>query len=101
MQEKARKLAEKEKKRLEKDRKRMEETGHSVAEAPETTSIPRPSIRRDSRLIYEQSPKFSDLVNPKEQKDKVKLPVSGVLKKVQQQRRKMMQQSENGQSTIR
>ncbi len=94
VQEKARKLAEKEKKRLEKERKEMEQSGKN--EPIETgTSIPRPSmvaldIRRDSRLIYTQSPKYSDIVNPKEEKDKIKLPVSAVYKKVQQKRKQMM-----------
>lgn len=103
VQEKARKLAEKEKKRLEKERKRMETSGRPQQQSVESsllgddegaTVIPRPSVtnlRRDSRLIYTQSPKFSDLVSTKEPKDKVKLPVSAVYKKVQQQRKRMMQ----------
>ncbi|XP_057367140.1 pre-mRNA splicing regulator USH1G-like [Daphnia carinata] len=98
VQEKARKLAEKEQKRLEKEKQKMERSGMSSTansiEQP-STIIPRPSIaaldlRRDSRLIYTQSPKYSEIVNPKEKKDKIKLPVSIVSKKVQQQRRKMM-----------
>ena len=106
VQAKARKMAEKEKKRLEKERKKMEQTGHHEPPASNSsgqqlldqpmTTIPRPSmaaasIRRDSRLIYSQSPKFSDLVNPKEEKDKIKLPISAssVYKKVQKQRLKV------------
>lgn len=74
---------------------------HSVE--PGTTLIPRPSVaaidlRRDSRLIY--SPKYSDIVNPKEEKDRIKLPVSAVYKKVQQQRRKMMSSSSSNQSSV-
>ena len=96
VQEKARKLAEKEKKRLEKERKGMEQSGkNEPMDSSGMSSIPRPSmvaldIRRDSRLIYTQSPKYSEIVSPKEEKDKIKLPVSAVYKKVQQQRRKMM-----------
>ena len=100
VQEKARKLAEKEKKRLEKERHKMEQSGGggAVAAQPEAVIIPRPSmsaasLRKDSRLIYTQSPKFSDLVSQKEEKDKIKLPVSGVYKKVQQQRMKLKQQT--------
>jgi Usher syndrome type-1G protein len=99
VQEKARKLAEKEKKRQEKEREEMERSGMNEAHSVEPgTLIPRPSVaaidlRRDSRLIY--SPKYSDIVNPKEEKDKIKLPVSAVYKKVQQQRRKMMGSSSN------
>lgn len=98
VQEKARKLAEKEQKRLEKEKQKMERSGMSSTvnsvEQP-STIIPRPSIaaldlRRDSRLIYTQSPKYSEIVNPKEKKDRIRLPVSIVSKKVQQQRRKMM-----------
>lgn len=96
VQEKARKLAEKEKKRLEKERLEMERLGEiNTTEEPDTI-IPRPSLvalRRDSRLVYSQSPKYSEIVNPKEEKDKIKLPVSGVYKKVQQQRKKMMNAS--------
>lgn len=104
VQEKARKLAEKEKKRLEKERQEMERSGfNKPLHIPETeTVIPRPSLsaqelRRDSRLIYSQSPKYSDIVNPKEEKDKIKLPVtvSGVYKKVQQQRRRMLHSTTN------
>ena len=109
VQAKARKLAEKEKKRLEKERKKMEQTGHHEPSPAGSTStqqqleqpmstIPRPSmaamnLRRDSRLIYSQSPKFSDLVNPKEEKDKIKVPISAssVYKKVQKQRLKVSQ----------
>lgn len=97
VQEKAQKLAEKEKKRLEKERKRMEEKGQiSLADdelIEPATLIPRASVstdvRRDSRLVYAQSHKFSDYVNPKEEKDKIRLPVSAVYKKVQQQRKKL------------
>ncbi|EFX88296.1 hypothetical protein DAPPUDRAFT_305682 [Daphnia pulex] len=80
VQEKARKLAEKEKKRQEKEREEMERSGMNEAHSIEPgTLIPRPSVaaidlRRDSRLIY--SPKYSDIVNPKEEKDKIKLPVT-------------------------
>lgn len=104
VQEKARKLAEKEKKRLEKEREEMERSGMNEAHSIEPgTLIPRPSmaaidLRRDSRLIY--SPKYSDIVNPKEEKDKIKLPVSAVYKKVQQQRRKMMSSSSSNQSSV-
>lgn len=94
VQEKARKYAEKERKRLEKERQEMERAGYTN---DNQTAIPRPSlttqeIRRDSRLIYSQSKSFSEIVNPKEEKDKIKLPraLSGVHKKVQQQRKKMM-----------
>ncbi len=105
VQEKARKLAEKEKKRQEKEREEMERSGMNEAHSvePGTTLIPRPSVaaidlRRDSRLIY--SPKYSDIVNPKEEKDRIKLPVSAVYKKVQQQRRKMMSSSSSNQSSV-
>lgn len=102
VQEKARKLAEKEQKRLEKERKRSGMTGTSNFVEP-STIIPRPSIaaldlRRDSRLIYTQSPKYSEIVNPQEKKDRIRLPVSIVSKKVQQQRKKMMSGSSNQQS---
>lgn len=110
VQEKAKKMAEKEKKRLEKERHEMERSGfNEPIHVERETVIPRPSLsalelRRDSRLIY-ASPKYSDIVNPKEEKDKVKLPVtvSGVYKKVQQQRRKMMttgQQSQQRANSI-
>ncbi len=105
VQEKARKLAEKEKKRLEKEREEMERSGMIEPQSFEPgTLIPRPSIaaldlRRDSRLIY-SSPKYSDIVNPKEEKDKIKLPVSAVYKKVQQQRKKMMSSSTSQNSTM-
>lgn len=97
VQEKAQKLAEKEKKRLDKERKKMEERGQIDLASDHlmepTTLIPRASvssdIRRDSRLAYAQSHKFSDYVNPKEEKDKIRLPVSAVYKKVQQQRKKL------------
>jgi hypothetical protein len=105
VQEKARKLAEKEKKRLEKEREEMERSGMIEPQSFEPgTLIPRPSVaaldlRRDSRLIY-SSPKYSDIVNPKEEKDKIKLPVSAVYKKVQQQRKKMMSSSTSQNSTM-
>lgn len=94
VQEKAKKLAEKEQKRLEKEKQKMERTGMSSTVEQPSTIIPRPSIaaldlRRDSRLIYTQSPKYSEIVNPKEKKDKIRLPASIVSKKVQQQRLKM------------
>ncbi|KAI9563164.1 hypothetical protein GHT06_010622 [Daphnia sinensis] len=85
VQEKARKLAEKEQKRLEKEKQKMERSGMSSTvnsvEQP-STIIPRPSIaaldlRRDSRLIYTQSPKYSEIVNPKEKKDRIRLPMAG------------------------
>lgn len=94
VQEKAKKLAEKEQKRLEKEKQKMERSGMSSTVEQPSTIIPRPSIaaldlRRDSRLIYTQSPKYSEIVNPKEKKDKIRLPASIVSKKVQQQRLKM------------
>lgn len=99
VQEKAQKLAEKEKKRIEKERKKMEESGQiDLGNDPllePATLIPRASVsnnpdaRRDSRTVHSQSHKFSDYVNPKEEKDKIRLPVSAVYKKVQQQRKKL------------
>jgi len=99
MQEKARKLAEKEKKRLDKDRQRMEKFSSSST----TTAIPRASmsamtLRKDSRVLYGQSPKFSDLVNQNRDTNKIKMPISAVYKKVQQQRKKLMNKEESIQS---
>lgn len=103
VQERARKYAEKEKKRLDKERQEMERAGYTT---DNQTAIPRPSItsqdiRRDSRTIYSQSKTFSEIVNPKEEKDKVKLPraLSGVHKKVQQQRKKMMTTNQQQKAT--
>jgi len=103
VQEKARKLADKEQKRLDKERQRMENSGYNTA-APTTTAIPRASmaalnLRKDSRIIYGQSPKFSDLVNQKQSVNRAKVPISAVYAKVQKHRSKFSKQGDNTTTT--
>ena len=93
IQEKAKKLAKKDNKLLMKDRKKMEQLGNTETPLPGGSNVPRPSmvalsLRRDSRMLYGQSLKFSEIVN---QHDRPKLTVGAVFKKVQQQQQKILQ----------